>query len=439
MKSIKRQLMLSILALMCLGTLVMVIITYFELKEEMDELFDENMVQIAEAIAVHDFSVDNTLFQTGQNTRQRLKGEEEFLIQIWNDQTLSYSSLPALEVPYQGAGGVKTIIFDNQEWRYYGLAQGNWLIQISQPIPERHSVIREFYSEILIPMLVQLPILVGLILFFVSHGFKPLRQISASIQKRSSTFLDRLPEGDVPEEISALVAALNDLLGRLDSAIKTQRRFTADAAHELRTPLTAISLQLDILRRSKTEEEKEEVIQELYRGVDRSTHLVRQLLELARQEPDAGQILSGTCNLKDIVTDALEQHQTLAKDKNIEVQFEANEKCKIEGDENALGTMVSNLLNNAILYTEAGGKVHVSLSKTPDGIALRIADNGPGIAEEERQRIFDRFYRIVGTSATGSGLGLSIVKTIAQRHGASVTVDEGLDNGGTAFNIVFPK
>jgi len=198
-----------------------------------------------------------------------------------------------------------------------------------------------------------------------------------------------------------------------------------------------ISLQLDILRRAKTDVEKEDAIAELYKGVERSAHLVKQLLELARQEPDAVQAPSKICDLRDIVTDVLEQHRALAKDKNIDIQFTPDENCNIEGDKNALGIMVGNLLNNAILYTETGGKVQVSLSKTPDGATLRIADNGPGIPEEEKTRIFDRFYRIVGTNATGSGLGLSIVKTIAQRHNGTITVDKGLDDTGTAFNIVF--
>ncbi|MCC6598762.1 MAG: GHKL domain-containing protein [Alphaproteobacteria bacterium] len=437
MKSIQKQLMLSILAIICLSTVIMVAITYYELKEELDELFDENMVQVAQAIAVHELA-QKTQIPQGQGTRNKLKGEEEFLIQIWDKDTLTYSSLPALALPYQGEGGVRTIIHDHQEWRYYGLSQGDWLIQVSQPLPERHSVIWEIYSEILIPMLVQFPILLGVIWFFVGYGFRPLGQISSSIEKRSSVFLDKLPEDNVPQEVSAMVGALNDLFERLDKALKTQRRFTADAAHELRTPLTAVMLQLDILRRAKSEEEKQEAVKELYKGVERSTHLVQQLLELARQEPDATGLPFERCDLQDVLEDVLEHYKLLARDKHITLKTSNSKRAHIQGDKNALSIMIGNLLNNAILYTQNGGMVSLSITAAPGRVMLSVSDNGPGIPEEEIPRIFDRFYRVVGTKTTGSGLGLSIVKTIAEHHNAAITLEQGLEGRGTTFKLVFP-
>lgn len=416
----------------------MVAITYFELKEEMDELFDENMVQIAHALAVHDFSHDHELTIMAKEDRKHLKGEEEFLIQIWDKENLAYSSLPALKLSYQGAGGVRTVIHDGEEWRYYGLAQNDWLIQISQPIPERHSVIQEIYLEILMPLLLQLPILLGVIWFFVGVGFKPLHKISSAIKQRSSTYLEKIPDDQVPEEVAAMVSSLNDLLERLENALKMQRRFTGDAAHELRTPLTAVSLQLDILRRSKTEDEKQEAIAELQRGVDRSVRLIRQLLELAHQDPEAIQTGLKTCDLTDVVNEVFEQYRSIAQSKNIEFDVVKNDKAKIKGDKEALMVMIGNLVNNALLYTPDSGKVHISLENTGHAASLKISDNGPGIPEQEKNRIFDRFYRIVGTDKTGSGLGLSIVKTIVERHKGSIAISEGLDGRGASFTVLFP-
>lgn len=439
MISIKKRLLFSILSVISVVTIFMVGITYYTLKGELDELFDENMKQLAHAIAVSDLNAQSGFSDINPDTRTILKGEEEFLIQIWKGDELSYASLPNIEFAKHGEGGVRTVLYDQEEWRYYGLAKDDWLIQVSQSISARHAVIWEFYGELLIPILLQLPILAFLIWLLVGRGFRPLKKLSNLIEKRSSTYLEQLPEGDVPEEVKPMVAALNDLLARLETALDKQRRFTADAAHELRTPLTAVKLQLDILGRAKNDAERQEAIQALYEGVDRSAHLVAQLLELARQEPDAANNKTETFDLRDLCGDIIKQHAPLADDKNIKMGLDAPEAANINADKNALSIMIGNVLNNAILYTPSGGKVALSLSSANDDTTLVIADNGQGIPENHRSRIFDRFYRVEGTETNGSGLGLSIVKTIADRHGIALSVGGGPDGHGTRFSFRFKK
>ena len=440
MTSIKKQLLISILTIMCIGTLIMVSITYLELKEELDELFDENIKQVAHSIALHDFAKnENFSSHTPQDTRQNLKGEEEFLIQVWKENELVYSSLPALDFPLQNEGGVKTVIQGDQKWRYYGIKQENWLVQVSQPIPVRHSVIWEIYIELLLPMLIQLPIILAVIALAITKGFKPVKKVSNLIEQRNPAFLGHIPSDNVPYEIKTMVDALNDLLGKLDQSIKAQKRFTADAAHELRTPLTALSLQLDVLRRSKTESEKQEAIEALYKGVDRSTHLVRQLLELARQEPDAIENLFQECALDELVDEVIQEYATLAEAKAININIIKSEECFIKGDPHALKIMIGNLIKNAIHYTPEKGIIELSLYKNENNqIAFEVADNGIGIAETERARVFDRFYRVTGTKESGSGIGLSIVQAIAERHGTEVTVENGINSNGTSFKLIFP-
>ena len=442
MKSIKKRLLIGLSAIILLSTLVGIALTYFELKEEMDELFDENMKQIAHAIAVHDITDKSDFVSGTKDVRRTLKGEEEFLIQIWQGQDIHFSSKPAIEFPNQGPGGVVTVIYEGEEWRYFALNTGDgWMVQVSQPIPLRHTVIWEIYSEQLIPTLIQLPILMVLVWLVVGFGFAPLKRISESIEQRTARFLEKLPEDNTPKEVLTMVEAINGLLDRLSEAFDTQRRFTADAAHELRTPLTAVRLELDVLKRAETEEEKEQSLHKLYKAVDRSTRLVHQLLELARIEPEQASEKVTEVPLHDIAKNIEEEMRQAAKSKNIELRFDDLSKITIQGRPHALAVLVSNLVSNAIQYTPQGGKVAISVFKKEGKAVLRVSDNGPGIPEQDRTRIFDRFYRILDkkqTGITGSGLGLSIVKSIADAHNAAINVHDGLDGKGVSFEIIFP-
>lgn len=443
MTSVKKRLLASLLTVIVLSTLISTIVTYFELKEEMDELFDENMKQIVHAISVHDITTQSSFISDTKDVRRTLKGEEEFLIQIWHKDLINFSSKPAITFPKQDTGGVRTVKYKDIDWRYFGLDAGNdWLIQVSQPIPMRHTVIWEIYFEQLIPTLIQLPVLMGIIWLVVGFGFSPLSRISRSIETRTETFLEKLSEKDTPQEVLTMVQAINGLLDRLSRALNTQKRFTADAAHELRTPLTAVRLELDVLKRAETQQEKDQSLQKLYKAVDRCTRLVEQLLEIARLEPERVNEKITDVSLPDIIKNVTEESRQAAKQKNISLEIERSESITIKGQAHALTVLASNLVNNALQYTPDGGKIRLSIYKekeTKEAI-ISISDNGPGIPEAEQTRIFDRFYRITGKKhiGQGSGLGLSIVKSIADHHKASINLHEGLDKKGVSFEIRFP-
>ncbi|WP_259779806.1 sensor histidine kinase [Aestuariispira ectoiniformans] len=350
MTSIKGRLVVSVLAVIVLSTLLTLGITYFKLRAELDELFDENMQQVAETVIRHG-SARTEKLRSSDNDRDRLKGEEEFLIQIWRNGRLTYSSLPKVKFPFQSVDGAHTVTFEGQEWRYYATGQGDMFVQVSQPLPIRHGASWEIYSELLIPILLQLPIVLAIIGFFIAHGFKPLTRISNSIAMRNPAYLDRIPESDAPNEVKSMVVALNDLLERLDHALTVQRRFTADAAHELRTPLTAVSLQLDVLRRATTSVERGEAVQELRKGVDRSTRLVTQLLEMARQEPGSVGSALTDCYLPEIAREVIEEYEPLARNRDVSLTLTEAADAVVKGDRNALRVMIGNIVNNAVTYT----------------------------------------------------------------------------------------
>lgn len=435
MNSIRKRVLWSILAVLTLAALAVGGATYLGIRHEMDELYDANMHQLAVLAAGMMEDRGEPEGATAYSNKWP-KGEQIFLIQIWDGKKLDYSSHPVAEFPLQEEAGFGRVFFSGKKWTYYQEQIKGKTVQVSQELSERRDVIREVYNAIIIPTIIQFPIVSILVWLLISAGFKPLRRVSDLIQKRKAGFMEPIPLGDVPEEIHLLVLALNDLLVRLETAMETQRRFTADAAHELRTPLTAVRLQLDLLQRAGTDGERREAVVTLENGVSRSIHLVRQLLELARQEPEVNGENKTSVNLSDIVKSVCEEQRPMAAAKDISIKTDM-EAVPVDGDESALSVMVGNLLNNGIVYTGEGGNILIRVYSDEGRPVLEIADDGIGIAPGDRDRVFDRFYRVIGTEVSGSGLGLSIVKTIAEKHGAKISVSNGLNGRGTIFRIKF--
>jgi two-component system OmpR family sensor kinase len=241
----------------------------------------------------------------------------------------------------------------------------------------------------------------------------------------------------LPDEVQPLVLALNDLLGRLRAALERERAFMADAAHELRTPLTALYLQTGMLARASSEAEREAAMSTLAAGVQRAIRLVEQMLALARQEPRADS-QPVPVRLDELAREIVAELVPLADAGRIDLGIAAAQPATLAADPDALRTLLRNLIDNAVRYTPAGGRVDVTVEGSAMGARVTVTDDGPGIPAEERARVFDRFYRRAGTTPTGSGLGLAIVKAIADAHGATVSLADGPAGKGLAVTVAFP-
>lgn len=436
MTSIRRRVLISVFSVLTLATVASGIATYHSIRSELDELYDANMKQLA--VTSSGMVADTGVYHAPPHSEEWPHGEQIFLVQIWDGDKLQYSTHPIADLPLQENAGFGRVFFHDKKWTYYQEDIQGRTIQVAQELGERRDVIREVYNAVILPTIIQFPIAFILLWILIGYGFRPLTRISNLIQERTATYMHPIPTGDVPKEINSLVTALNDLLGRLNVAMESQRQFTADAAHELRTPLTAVRLQLDLLQRSKTEEDRQESLSTLERGVSRSIHLVHQLLELARQEPENTLRPFTSVNLNQLILESVEGHSTLAENKSVSLQHELANIGPIQGDAPSLLVMINNLLSNAIIYTKHNGDVLVRSFSEGGQIGLDIADNGIGIDQADRERIFDRFFRVTGTEASGSGLGLSIVKNIADHHGIKISILNGLNGGGTCFRLIFP-
>jgi two-component system OmpR family sensor kinase len=313
------------------------------------------------------------------------------------------------------------------------------VIQVAQPMRVREQQAVDLALKTLRPFALLLPVLGFLIWVAVGSALQPLQRLTTLVKARRVDALDPLPNERLPDEVRPLVGALNDLLVRLGVALDRERAFLADAAHELRTPLTALHLQMGMLSRAANEAERDDAMEKLSAGMQRAIRLVEQMLSFARQEPRAEPVRVST-PLADIAREVVAELVPLADAKQIDLGISNSQPATVLGDPDALRTLTRNLVDNAVRYTPAGGRVDVSVENGGPGEQgiLKVVDNGPGIPPEERSRVLDRFYRRPGTSPPGSGLGMAIVKAIADAHDATLELDSGPDGAGLVVSVRFP-
>jgi two-component system, OmpR family, sensor kinase len=406
-------------------------IVYRNALAEADAFFDYHLRQTA--LVLRDEPVEYSL-------EPRLPANDasyDFVVQVWSlDGVRVYLSRPHSVLPEVTTLGFSTVSTQEGLWRVFGTQAMTKVIQVAQPMRVREQQAVDLALKTLRPFALLLPVLGFLIWLAVGSSLQPLKRLTTLVKVRRVDALDPLPNERLPDEVTPLVGALNELLVRLDAALTRERAFMADAAHELRTPLTALHLQMGTLARATNEAERNDAMEKLSEGVQRAIHLVEQMLSFARQGPrtEPGRV---HLPLADIVRDVVAELVPFADAKHIDLGISNLESATVLGDPDALRTLTRNLVDNAVRYTPDGGRVDVFVEMSPQTM-LRVVDNGPGIPPEERTRVLDRFYRRPGTSPPGSGLGMAIVKAIADAHNAILKLDAGPDGRGLAVSVLFP-
>jgi len=363
----------------------------------------------------------------------------DFVVQVWSlDGVRVYLSRPHTVLPQITTLGFATVTTSEGRWRVFGVQALTRVIQVAQPMKVREQRAAELALETLKPFALLLPGLALLIWFAVGNALVPLSRLTALVKARRVDALEALPAAPLPDEVQPLVNALNDLLARLQAALGRERAFMADAAHELRTPLTALHLQMGMLARASDEGERTAAMATLSEGVQRAIRLVEQMLSLARQEPraDAPRV---AVRLDDLAREVVAGLVPLADAGRIDLGVAAAQAATVQADPEALRTLLRNLIDNAVRYTPAGGRVDVSVVPAARGARLTVSDTGPGIPAAERARVLDRFYRRAGSGVPGSGLGLAIVKAIADAHGAHLELGDGEGGRGLSVTVSFPQ
>jgi two-component system OmpR family sensor kinase len=432
MRTIRQQLLLWLIGGTLLCSTIAGSALYLRVSDEANELFDAELKLAAESSP----ATVSACYEPDSG-----EGPEELVIvQAWNSAgALVYSCSANQALPRFGKDGFHSMTIDAEPWRVYGTTRSGVFVQAAQPMEVRDHLAAKIARRSLLPFVVLIPVLALFTWFVVGRSLQPIARLARAVGDRSAKALQPLAEDGLPPEIAPVVVALNDLLKQLDHALAMQRAFVADAAHELRTPLTALKLQLQLAENASGEEQRAAAFLKLHDRLDRATRMVGQLLTLARHEAHDPVDHAGQVDLHLLAQEIVSDFYLIAERKSIDLGVDSVATPQIiRADGDGLRIVLSNLVDNAIRYTPNGGRVDIGITVVDGCPALIVADNGPGIPEQDRARVFDRFYRGEQTQAWGSGLGLAIVRNIADIHGASIRLSGTSGDGGLTVTVLFP-
>ena len=407
------------------------------------------------ALRQADAMFDDHLQQTARSLRGGVlpglplaEGEDgsgfDLYVQIWGQDGTQIFRSSRSALPPRAVLGFSDVEADGTRYRVYTLQTRFQTVQIAQDLSARTARARALALQAVLPFAWLTPLLMLAVWWIISRSLAPIERARRQVAGRAADDLSPLADNGLPDEVRPLVDELNLLFGRVRSAFDAQKNFVADAAHELRSPLTALKLQAQALRRASQEPaEREAGISRLNQGIDRAIRLVEQLLQLAREEAGAKPAGDGTgaVDLQSVVQLSVADVLPQAVRKRIDLGLAGNTPVllKVSGQTEGLRILVRNLLENAVKYTPPDGRVDVSLADQQGQPVLTVEDSGPGIAPENRHRVFDRFFRATDTTLEpGSGLGLAIVKVIADRHGAALALGRSERLGGLQVEVRFP-
>lgn len=313
------------------------------------------------------------------------------------------------------------------------------IVQVAETLRKRHALSGEIHTQVILP---QLFVLVGALLlvwYGLTYVIKPLKRLKEAMDRRHHRDLTPVDPADIPQELRPLITSVNELMARLERNFQAQQRFIADAAHQLRTPLAGLKSHTQLLLRQDDPRAMKHALTQLAASVERTSRLANQLLSLARAETTGRTIRHDAVDLNALARKVVEQWLPRAIEKHIDLGVEiCPEPLTVTGDALLLGEVLNNLVDNALTYTPRGGRVTVRTR--PDGGALlEVEDSGVGIPPDERELVFQPFYRVLDSEPGGTGLGLAIVRSILDAHDAIITLRDPESGTGTVFELRFPR
>ena len=428
--------------------------SYLETRREISELFDAELSQSASVLMalVKNSVVDGDELPKEWKKNQLLwelggyipghRYEQKLAFQLWTDSgrlILRTSSAPFTPLSDK-KHGFSTIRQVSKNWHVFSLPddEGKLIVHVAQKDDIRAGLIDNITQEFFKQVIWGFPLLTVVIWFIVGVSLKPIKKLAQNVVDQEAHQLVLLKNKGIPFELKPLVDAFNVLLSRVKEAIKSERRFTTDAAHELRTPLAGIKTQAQVARKTKDEQIRENALLNMDKAVDQLSHTVYQLLTLARLDPKSEIPDRGLVNLIERVTRVISDLEPMAFKRHIELTMEQTDRSIILANATMLDILLRNLIDNAIRYTPDGGQIKIRVEKRKSDTEFLIDDNGPGISDDLKDKVFQRFFRHLETTgqAFGSGLGLSIVERIVKLHNAEIELEDSI-YGGLRVKVTF--
>ena len=438
-RSIRRELLLVLLAAVAVTWIATTVVSYFDARHELDELLDAHLAQSA-SLLVAQIGREASEIDV-EHAPQLHRYGRRVAFQFWERGTvlrLHSANAPSSRLS-PTTDGFSDVDLDGKQWRVFSGwdADRRFLVQVGERLEVRDEVVTKIAKNLLWPLLVALPALGLLIWAGISRATRPLRLLHRQLEGRAPDNLAALDLGDVPAEVAPLVASLNRLFDQVRVSMDNERRLTADAAHELRTPLAALRAQAQVARGAGNDAERVHALDGVIAGCDRAAHLVDQLLTMARLEPAGFRATCEVCDLSELVRGEVAAIVPAALAKAIEVELAGGAPAYVSADAPLLRILLRNLLDNAVRYSPSDTTVRVSVGEADARVFVTITDQGPGVARDERERLGQRFHRLLGTQASGTGLGLSIAKRIVEIHGATIRFDDPAVGSGLEVTVSF--
>lgn len=445
-RSLQRRLLLLVVGGMVVVWMATAVATWVDVRHELDELLDSHLAQAAALLVVQQVREmeDDDEDGRGLDTPTLHRYAPKAVFQVWHEGRLAMRSANAPLVPLAGDGralrsGFETLQIDGTDWRVFAAqgAERDVQVFVGEQMTSRSDILWAVLRSTLWPMAVALPVLALAAGWAVHRGVAPLRRLGQTLARRDPRALQPVVVRDVPSEMVPMIDALNGLFGRIGALMESERRFTSDAAHELRTPISAIRTQAQVALAEADDGLRRHALLATLQGCDRAVRLVEQLLTLSRLEsgdlPAAARVdLTALARrtLADLAPGALARGQ--------DVSLDAEPGLSVQGSDVLLAVLLRNLVDNALRYAGDGARVQVSLAARGGSVNLQVEDSGPGLADADMARLGERFFRVLGTGQDGSGLGWSIVRRIAQVHGALVAVQRSRALGGLSVSVRWP-
>jgi two-component system OmpR family sensor kinase len=410
--------------------------TFSSAFEEAYELQDDVLQQMAVLFDHYSLTLNNgTLTPLSQDQL-----EFQVSVQLLGSNSASNAlAQNTLALPSNLTDGFHTVNLATQSWRVFvRTLSSTQRIAIALDTAIRDDIAFETALHTLMPLLVLIPLLLLLLGYILGKILGPISILAHEVDRQTEHDLQLIPTTQLPSEIVPFVEAINRLLSKNSQVIASQKRFIADAAHELRSPITALSLQAQRLQQTELTDDARQKLNALQAGIGRSIHLLEQLLSMARQQDNSVQ-QPQTISLKMMFVEVIEDLYPLAEAKEIDLGFSQDNDAELNANPVRLKTLIHNLIDNAIRYTPNGGKIDLSITKTDQYIEMTIKDTGPGIATDEALKVFEPFYRVLGSNEYGSGLGLAIVASIVQQMDAKISLapTDAVNNCGLCITVQF--
>lgn len=436
--SLKQRLLLLTLVTVVAVWVGATVFTYYDARKEFNEILDAHLAQSATLLIVqssHEFDEVET-----EHAPLLHKYSRRVAFQVWEGgKILRLHSANAPSQPLSTSEqGFNDSVIKGISWRVFSTwdENGNNLIHVAERTEVRDELASNIAGNLLKPLLISLPMLALLLWVAVARSLRPLVKLASEVDQREPDNLASLDTESAPREVVPLIERLNKLFSRMASSLQKERRFTADAAHELRTPIAGIKAQAQVAKAATSAAERDHALDNAILGCDRAAHLIEQLLTLARIDT-LNDDVTESCPLRGIAAEVIAAIAPTALNQNIQLELTEGNDVAIRGNPVLLRIMLRNLIDNAIRHTSPGTSVWISVGYEHGQVFLSVNDNGPGIPQAELERVAERFYRPVGTSASGSGLGLSIVKRIADIHNATLRISAQKEGKGLDVTVTF--